>query len=89
LHINKIIPYLHVIIKYHSEYNKSIPQPVKSIPDDNLLKTQLMIVESGSPGVNRVVSDFETINGTIIKETIIGTKLVIEPTLKTVKIGTR
>jgi len=89
LTINIPVPYLHIIIKYHSEYNESIPQPKKLIYDSNLLKTQLMIVDSGSPGINRIISDFETINGVISKETRLDTKVVSEPTIQTVKFGTR
>lgn len=82
-------PYFNVEMDLNVVTNEEVPYEVKEVYDKTINKGKQVVKEYGSNGLAEVTKNIKVVNGNVVDETLIASKLIKEPKNKVVVIGTK
>lgn len=88
--INLIVPtpLLSVITEDEITYTQSIPKKIETVNNDKEYKTYRKVISAGKEGTKEVKSKIIKINGIEDKREVISEKVILEPTVEKIEVGT-
>lgn len=82
-------PYFNVEMELTIASNEEVPCDVEEIKDNQMAKGKTVVKQEGANGLAEVRKKVKVVNGSIIDETLLVSKLVKEPQKKVVVVGTK
>ena len=88
--INLIVPtpLLSVVTYEEAVYNEVIPKTIETVNNDNEYKTYKKVLSAGKDGSKQVTAKITKVNGVEEKRDIISEKVLTEPVVEKVEVGT-
>lgn len=82
-------PYFNVEMELTIASNEEVPCDVEEIKDNQMAKGKTVVKQEGTNGLAEVRKKVKVVNGSVIDETLIVSKLIKEPQKKVVVVGTK
>lgn len=82
------VPFLSVMTFEEATYNMPIPKKVETVENKNEYKTYKKVLVEGKDGTKQVTAKITKINGVEDKRDILSEKVLTEPTVEKVEVGT-
>lgn len=88
INIVAAVPLLSVITEEQVTYKEAIPKKIETIENNNEYKTYRKVISAGKDGSKEVTAKVKKVNGIEESRTTISEKVLIEPTIEKVEVGT-
>lgn len=82
------VPLLSVVTEEQTTYTEAIPKKIETINNDKEYKTYRKVVSAGKDGSKEVTAKIKKVNGIEESKTVISEKVLVEPTVEKVEVGT-